>query len=362
MARDDPPALYSARPTVRIGTMEYPMLADQVTAMEMRETVGGMSSLELSFTDWVTAPDGSAGFGALGSEQPFRLGEEIAVYAGPSGGPQEIFNGLITALESEVCADRGPQITVLAEDLLFTMRRTRRSRLFEDMSPRSVLEEIAQEYSLSPQVRDGLDEPVKTWAQLAETDLAFLRRVLAVVDADMQLVGTDLQAGPLARDERTSLELAFPDTLLQLRATADLADQFGEASVSGMDIEAGEIAEAAMSEGELGPGGGALAADVLGRKFQRYCNHLVEQGPVDAALAERQAKSAYARQARKFLTARGTAVGDPRLRVGSWLTLLGVNPMFANQYSVTEAVHRFDLDGGYRTEFTAECAHFGGEA
>ncbi|WP_370034237.1 phage late control D family protein [Qipengyuania mesophila] len=362
MARDDPPTLFSARPTVRIGTMEYPMLADQVTAMEMREATGGMSSLEISFTDWVTAPDGSAGYGALGSDQPFKLGEEIAVYAGPSGGPQEIFKGLITALESEVCADRGPQLTVLAEDLLFTMRRARRSRLFEDMSPKMVVEQIAGEYSLTPQVRDGLDDPVKTWAQLAETDLAFLRRVLALLDADLQLVGTDLQVGPVARDQRTEVELAFPDKLVALRATADLADQFGETSVSGMDIDAGEQAEASMMEGELGPGEGGLAKDILARKFQPYRNHLKEHGPVDVSWAQAMAKSAHGRQARKFLRAHGTAVGDPRIRVGSWLTLTGLNPMFANQYVVAEAVHRFDLENGYQTDFVAECARFGGEA
>ena len=362
MARDDPPAFFSARPTVRIGTMEYPMLAEQVSAMEMREAVGGMSSLEISFADWVTAPDGSAGFGALGDDQPFRLGEEIAIYAGPSGGPQEIFKGLITALESEVCADRGPQITVLAEDLLFTMRRTRRSRLFEEISPAGVVEEIASEYSLQPQIREGLDEPVKTWAQLAETDLAFLRRVLALVDADLQLVGSDLQVGPIARDERATLELAFPHTLVALRATADLADQYGEASVSGMDIEEGRQADASASDGELGPGEGGLARDVLARKFQTYRNHLHEHGPLDPSWARTMARTAYAKQARRFLTARGTALGDPRIRIGSWLTLTGVNPMFANQYVVAEAIHRFDLANGYQTDFTAECAYFGGEA
>ncbi len=360
MARDDPPAMYSARPTVRIGTMEYPLLSSQITDMRMRERLGGMSSLEITFTDWITASDGTTGYGASGDDQPFQLGEEIAIYAGATSSPQEIFAGLITGLENEMSSDSGPQITVLAEDLLFTMRRTRRSRLFEEMSPKQIVEEIAGKYSLTPQVRDGLDDPVKNWVQMAETDLGFLRRILAVVDADVQLVGTDLQAGPVARDSRTEVELTYPQNLLSVRATANLAHQYGEASISAMDIAGGAMVHGTSTEGELGPGEGATAKDVLEDKFQAYRNHVRHNEPLDQSWVDKMAEAIFGRDARRFLTAQGTATGNAEIRVGSWLTIVGLNPMFANQYNVIEAVHRFDLDNGYQSDFTAQCAYFGG--
>ncbi len=362
MARDDPPQAYSAQPTVRISEMEYPMLSAQIFAMQMTERLGGLSALELSFTDWINAPDGSAGYGATGSDQPLQLGEPISVYSGEVTGPQEIFSGVITAVESEVGPDQSPAVTILAEDLLFGARRQKRSRLFEDISPKDIVEEIAENHRLSTQVRDGLDRPIKNWAQMAETDLTFLRRVLATVDADLQLVGTELQVGPVARDERASIELEFPESLIRARITADLADQFAETSISAMDIDGGAMVLGSASEGEMGPGEGTPAKEILAEKFAPYNDHIRHHEPQNQDWVDAMARAAFGRNARSFVTAEGTALGNSEIRVGSWLILLGTNPMFANQYNVVEAVHRFDRENGYMTDFTAQCAYFGGAA
>jgi len=45
-----------------------------------------------------------------------------------------------------------------------------------------------------------------------------------------------------------------------------------------------------------------------------------------------------------------TAQGDANIRVGSWVGLTGINPFFQNDYTVTEAVHRFDNASGYLTD------------
>ncbi len=360
MARDDPPTMYSARPTVRISDTEYPLLSAQISAMKMREALGGLSSLEISFSDWISASDGSSGFGATGDDQPLKLGEPIILYAGETMSPQEIFSGVITAVEGELDPIKAPTITILAEDLLFAARREKRSRLFDDMSPKQVIEQIAGDYGLSPQVRDGLDQPVKKWAQMGETDLTFMRRVLATVDADLQLVGAELQVGPIARDERTSVELTFPQSLVRIRTIADLAHQFAQTSISAMDIAGGAMVLGTADEGEMGPGEGPVAKDILDEKFSPYRNHIRHHEPLDQEWADSQARSAFGKNARAFVTAEGTAVGNAEIRVGSWLTLFGTNPMFTNQYNVVEAIHRFDRENGYMTDFTAQCAHFGG--
>ena len=44
----------------------------------------------------------------------------------------------------------------------------------------------------------GLAEPVGTWAQLNESDLAFLRRLVGRFDSDLQIVGEELQVAPAA--------------------------------------------------------------------------------------------------------------------------------------------------------------------
>ena len=71
---------------------------------------------------------------------------------------------------------------------------------------------------------------------------------------------------------------------------------------------------------------------------------------------------AFSRRARRFVRADGTAQGDGAIRVGTWVTLSGINPFFANTYNVVAATHRFDSEQGYMTDFVAECAYLGAGA
>jgi len=41
------------------------------------------------------------------------------------------------------------------------------------------------------------------------------------------------------------------------------------------------------------------------------------------------------------------------------LRLTGLSPRFSNTYYVTQCCHRYDLERGYETDFTAESAFLG---
>ena len=71
------------------------------------------------------------------------------------------------------------------------------------------------------------------------------------------------------------------------------------------------------------------------------------------------AQAAFDRRARRFVRAHGLAEGNPRLRVGCSVRLMGISEQFDNTYQVVQAFHLFDQQAGYRTEFKAECAFLG---
>lgn len=359
MPRDDL-RLYSARPTVRVAGLAMPVVDAALEGMVMREAVGGLSTLELSLTDWSSTPDGRAGFAAVG-DNPLTLGAAIEVYAGDAQAPRQIFAGRITAVEGEMRRAAPPLFTVLAEDALFAARRVRRRRSFEGRTPADLIRQVAQDHGLRADV-DGLDAPASDWAQINETDLAFLRRVLGRCDGDVQVVGETLQAGPRAARRRTELALSWPGDLVSVRITADLADQVAETTVAGFDPAAGRAVSSTATEGEFGPGAGRRADAVLRRKFDAFAERHGAEGPMTEAEARARARALHGARARGFVIADGTAQGDPELRVGSWLSLSGVNPMFAGVYAVTSATHRFDLTDGYLTDFIAESAHLGDPA
>lgn len=353
-----PEATYSARPTVRIAGQALPLLSANIARMAMRERQGGLSSLELVLYDVLSFDDGSAGYGATAGS-PLQLGVDIAIYAGETETPQEIFHGTVTAIEAEAGPHTSPLFTMLAEDRLWKARRTRKSRVFDQSSPADIARRIAGDHGLRPEIRDGLDEPVADWVQMNESDLAFLRRILARFDADVQVVGDRLQAGPIAGAPRATLRLAMGGELLRARITADLADQASEVRVGSFDPASGQSVVGTGTSGALGPGQGRDGPSLLRPLLDPAREHVGHEGALTEAEARQVAEALYARRARRFVRVDGTAQGHPSLRVGSHVAIAGVNPFFENTYCVTEATHRFDLERGYLTDFLAEGAYLG---
>ncbi len=363
MALDDPPpAVYSTRPTVEIGGMDYPMLNANIQSVRMQESTGGLSVAELTVTDWVARADGSVGFGG-DAGSPLVLGAGLRIFMGAAAvHAGEIFDGQIIAVESEIGQDTPPMITVIAEDRLFSARRKRQSRILEQKSPADIARQIADDHGLEAEVRDGLDGPTGDWIQQEESDLAFLRRILTRFDADVQIVGAKLQVGKIGVDQRSEVTLTVGSTLTRVRITADVANQVTEAKLSSFDPATGELVTGEANAQGCGPGSGRTGTDILNSDFAAVPLPLGRHGPMTQAEADKVAQAEYDRRARSLVTATGTARGTSELRVGSWLTLVGVNPQFANVYAVSQCTHRFSNSEGYRTDFIAECAYMGAAA
>lgn len=357
MSLSDP--LFATSPTIEINGQSYPLIQQNLFTLRMREALGGLSTLELSLVD--TVEDGGTSHYAAGVGSPLELGAGIRVFAGAHEvGAPEIFDGQVTAIEAEIGFGEKALFTVLAEDRLFPARRRRRSHLFENMALGDVVSDIARDHGLTPEVRQGVDTTTRNWMQADETDLGFMRRILERFDCDLQVVGDKLQIGRVGMDQRALVPLAPPNTLISARITADVAEQLTSVSVGSFDPGAGAAVDGVMGAGGFGPGTpGKSGTDVLREKFREVEMHLGRLGPMTDADGDKLAEIEGQRRARGFVRIEGIARGDGNLRVGSWIELSGVNPQFANQYAVREAVHRFDLETGYRTQFVAECAYLG---
>ena len=356
VALNDP--LFATAPTIEVGGQSYPLLQANLVTMIMREALGGLSSLELSFIDSVQ--DGGASHYAAGPGSPLELGAGVRVFAGAhEQGAPEIFDGQITAVEGEIRDGQPPLFTVLAEDRLFPLRRKRRTVLFEDKSLGDVITKVCSDHHLTAQVREGVDAAARNWVQTDETDLAFLRRICSRFDCDLQVVGDQVQIGRIGQDRRALIPLAVGSTLIAARITADIADQVSSVIVSSFDPGEGSPVLSGKDAAGFGPGRGKTGKEVLADKFDSVAMRACRHGPLSDADGDRLAEIDGQRRARGFVRVDGVARGNGSLRVGSWVELAGVNPQFANLYTVYEAVHRFDSQSGYRTEFRGECAYLG---
>jgi phage protein D len=153
--------------------------------------------------------------------------------------------------------------------------------------------------------------------------------------------------------------LTLTEDLRHVAVSADLAHQTTAVTVAGWDPLAGRRVSATSTGAALGPGAGRSGAELLFGALGERSEHLGHVAVTTDAEARQVADAAFDRRARSFVTARGTAEGNPEIRVGTHLELAGISPRFDNTYYVTSACHRWDVDRGYETDFEAECAALG---
>ena len=350
-------AVYSAIPTVMVDGQLNDKVTAQLLGMRMTEHEAGMSDLELRFSNFGSFSGGLA-------DQVFedgtilKLGAALIVYAGDVSSPTEIFRGKVTALEGIFPSNAPPELLVLAEDALQGARMQRRTKNWDNTSLSTLVQQIANGLGLTP-VTSGLDATIGSELQLNESDLHFLRRLLARYDADLQVVGTELHATPRSQAQRNTIELAMNSQLQEVRVMADLANQVTQITATGWDFGQGQTISATSQTTSLGPGSGQTGKDWLQQALSTRSEQLAQSATLNQSDAQALADAEYAQRARRFVVARGVVEGNPTLRVGSSLTLTGLGPRFSNTYYTTAAIHRFDTEHGYQTEFTAECAYLG---
>lgn len=346
-------ALYSPRPSVHVDGADNRQLAGALLSMAMREQEGGMSSLEMAIGAHGPRDDGSVGL-LYEDERLIKLGTRLTLLFGDTA----IFEGMVSAIELAIDSEGPPRLLLQAEDAAQRARLRRRSIVHEQLSLAEIARRLAADLGLSP-VISGFDQSRELEVQFNESDLAFLRRLLAREGGDMQVSGRELQVAPRGQLPRHAISLQMHSQLRKLSAVADLADQVSELRVTGFDFAAGQTLAASGSAATLGPGRGRTGAQLLQQVFgarEQLSSHRLA---LSQAEAQALARAEFEQRARRFVRVDGICEGNPALRVGSRLSLIDVSPRFDNDYEISACTHRFDTRRGYETEFRAEGAYLG---
>lgn len=344
----------SIRPVVKFGGRDEDSVAEALFSARVDEREGGLTTLELRLRN-IRGDGGSGGF-AFPTEDLIKLGAEVTLAMGEEGDSTRIFRGKVTALEETYGREAPPMLVVLAEDALQQSRMARRTAIHKDKSISDLVSAVASRIGLRANVT-GFSGTLPTEVQLNESDLAFLRRVLAERDGELQVVEGELQALPTNQLQRGDpVEINAMAGVMALRVTADLAHQVTGVTVAGWDEDQGRRINVSSAPASLGPGDGRKGSDLLRDALGERKEH-VGQIPVRTAEeGQALADTVHAARARSFVRLQATVPGDPRIRVGAHIRLRGTTARFENTYLAVQVSHTYDLVAGFETSFEARCA------
>lgn len=361
---------FRSDPVLRIGDT-FVEMQKQLLVLELRDRSGGLASLEARLRN-VVYDDRGTPTRPLNTDRDLRLGTQVFLgMPHTTENPDSMFRGRITAIESVF--GEGPESTIVfAEDDLQLARMRRRTRVWSNLDLGQLARDVCEgvpgleaEDLGGALASVGLND-LGTQVQLDESDLAFLNRLLAERDLELQAVEGVLQIRPVANMQRGTVELDVRRNKVRCRITADLAHQVSEVTVSGFDPRQGTRIAATSGPERLGPGQGrtgrealALALQDAGADVKSRSEHVGHVPVLDQDEAQALADAIASKRARQFVTLDATAPGNPRIRVGTHVRITGAGGRFDNTYLVAETCHRMDRDAGYETDFVAHCAFMG---
>jgi uncharacterized protein len=350
MANGTATGFQTSRPAISVAGQDNPALAGGLLKLLIAENTNGLYRCEALFGNW----------GNVNNRPDFLYFDRRTLDFGKAftiklGSGATLFDGKIMAMEANFPEGQSAELNVLAEDRMQDLRMTRRTRTFEDVSDSDVFNQIATEHGLGASV--SVTGPrYKVLAQVNQSDLAFLRERACAIDAELWVEGSALNAKSRTNRINGSVELTYGNKLREFSTLADLANQRTSVIVSGWDVSNKSAikheADDSTISGELN--GDASGASILKSAFGTRKEEVAHTVPLTSQQAQAEAESFFKMSARRFVVGRGVAETDVALRVGRYVDLKGLGPLFSGKYYVSEVRHVFDNVKGIRTEFKGE--------
>jgi len=232
---------------------------------------------------------------------------------------------------------------------------TQRTRTFADVSDADVMKRIANDYGLTPNI-DVTGPTYKVLAQVNQSDLSFLRERARSVDSEIWLDDRTLYCKTRSKRNNGTVKVSYGAELREVSVIADLAGQRTSVSLNGWDISGKSAmtyeAKEQVISGELN--GDSSGISILKSSFGDRKEAVAHTVPLSSSEAQAEAEAVMRMTARRFVVARGVAIGDAKLRVGTYVDMQGLGPLFSGKYYLCQVKQMFDGTQGFRTEFTAE--------
>ena len=352
-----------AEPRIKINGTEVPTDKCQLIIVEQDLDQPDMCSAQLSnLTDSEGAGQKYTETLKQGDEIEVVISDASSVDASGGSGNKTIFKGEVVGLEPLWDVSGETKVVVRAFNKLHRLTRTRKSKTFENVTDSAIVQKIAGEYGLSPQVKGDVNISHKHVYQHHQTDFEFLLHRARRINYEMlceensKLVfrkrDTSVDSGIKLQWGKDAGAGGDQKSLQRFQARLNTANQVKEVYVRCWDPTQTKeiIGEAKSLANKLGKTDGASAANsAFGTHKASYEIPVSSKEEADAV-----AKALLEDLALEYIVGEGQCKGNPELKPGLVVTIEAQDKRFDGKYYVTGCSHRYThksggSGGGYLT-------------
>ncbi|EMS70852.1 phage late control D family protein [Ruminiclostridium cellobioparum] len=279
----------------------------------------------------------------------FKPGDKIVVSMGLDR-VETMVSGEITSLELNLC--NHSILEIRGYDMLHRLRMGTRNKVFTKKKDSDIAGEIAKEHGLSPQVDDSKTVyPYVFQNNLSNYEFllkraAYLDYELYADDKKMYFVKSRAAKAPELPD--FTYRKDFEELTLELKTLT----RGSQVVVRGWDIKEKKEMEATAKKGDetTKMDGKESGFDVSSKAIEESPVAVWVENLIDLNEAQSAAKAAYNSLLKEFISGHGKCYGNPLVRAGKSVKILGIDERFSGSYYIVSTIHNIDKTG-YMTTF-----------
>jgi phage protein D len=283
----------------------------------------------------------------------FKEGTAVEILIGYRDAVKKIFSGEITGLELKIHGREAPQLRVRGYDRRHRLMRGKHSVVYTQFKDSEIASKIANTAGLSPEAEDTSVKHAHVY-QHNQTDLEFLSERAARINYEVVVDDKKLMFRQRKNNQSEALTLDREMDLIEFYPRLTTMNQVGEINLRGWDPgnKAGITSKASAGQENTKMGGSTSGPSTVNQAFGSSAAVSVSRSVAGQEEADQFAKARLNEMALAFITGDGVAIGNPALRAGSVVKMVGLGKRFSGLYYITSTIHTYAPSRGYRTAFS----------
>jgi phage protein D len=294
----------------------------------------------------------------------FRESQSVKIKMGYVDDLREMIDGEITTIKATFPEGATPTLAIEGHTRLHRLHGQNKTRTFQKLTDKQIVEQIAREAKLEPEVEDAQVQ-YEYVMQPNQSDLDFLRARaerlhFEVLVQNKKLIFRKAREGEGKKYTflwaQTQKSFGSSPNTLPLKSFSpelnffDAVTEVEHRSYDPINKQA-FVSKAGPSDQTTKMGGSQSGAQLLASRFQTERRAISVSAPFRSqAEGDERAKADFNNKAMNLIVGSADTIGVPDLRPGLVVDLLGLGPRFDGSYLVDEVTHSIS-SSGYRTGF-----------